>query len=629
LKIFLSYAEEDREIAGVIVGQLTDDGHELFNWLDPAQRGKQIISNIQEGMSAASAYLALLSPSYRKSYMCTQELGIAVRREEAIQRVDPNASFIHVVVVAAVAPGEEGMLGNYDAIRMTSGDREPGLSELAARFRRAELHASSLATLPKDPPVAAGAYLGIASSVKGGEPKFRNRVDELRKVLNGLTNTAGSHFWYVVAPPQLGKTWFLQQVGGHDDLSRPVPWTVRLADLREPSSVGARSDVTALLGLLFGQTLLPGDEALRIAQGILANGPHLCLLDSAELLTRKTATDLRMCLGEIHRYVAEQDGRFAFIAASRRDDDWKGVARARFNPLPLTEFTTEVVQQALHDLADEMGKKSISAARMWEHAVRVHRVTEGLPALLVQCLQWVRDEQWLEMRRLEGQQHFERFATPYIQQYLLTPATLLPEGSQDDAKLAALIQAYRVLAPYRLFTQSHLQHYQENDSDFRAALGSAGWRLEDLWQGIKDTALLKRPLTDVWKEIHPPIRRLLYRYFYRTPEQRIEAQFEARKFVETWSDGLAGIEQAVGLVECLWHEAAALRMREPSVMEQRLTDSARALSRSLRASGVSLSELREYAGERMRNDGELEDAVGDGDGLLSRLVAMVQDPEGS
>jgi hypothetical protein len=627
VKIFVSYAEEDRDIASVIVGRLEASGHELFNWLDPAQRGKQITPNIEEGMSTADAYLALLSPSYRKSYWCTQERGIAARREEAIKRLDPNARFIYVVVVAAVALGEEGIVGNYDAIAMTSGDREPALRELVARFAGAAPQASSLARVTDISPPAPGGHSEIAASGESGEPKFRNRDDELRKVLNGLSNTAGSHFWYVVAPPQLGKTWFLHQVRGHNDLS---PWTVRLANLREPSSEAARGDVTALLELLFEQTFLPGDEApaLRIAQGILAKGPHLCLLDSAELLTRKTATELRVHLGEIHRYVAEQDGRFAFIAASRRDDDWQGVARARFNPLPLTEFTVEVVQRALHDLAGEMKKTSISQARMWENAVRVHRVTEGLPALLVRCLQWVRDEQWLEMRRLEGQRQFESFATPYIRQHLFTPAILLPEGRQDDGRLAALIQAYRVLVPYRLFTQSHLRNYQENDSDFRVALESAGWELEDLWQGIKDTALLKRPLTDVWKEIHPPIRRLLYRYFYRTDEQRVAAQFEARKFVETWSDGLAGIEQAVGLVECLWHEAAALRMREPSMMEQRLTESARALSRGLRESGVSLSELREYAGERMRSDGEFEDAVGDGDGLLGRLIAAVQDPEG-
>ena len=625
MKIFLSYAEEDREIAGVIVGRLKVEGHELFNWLDPAQRGKQIAPSIEENMSAADAYLALLSPSCLKSYWCRQERGIALRREEAIKRLDPNASFIHVVVVAAVARGEEGILGNYDAIIMTSEDREAALRGLVARFGKAP----SLAALPNVPPLAPSSHSDTPASGEGSEPKFRNRDEELRKVLNGLTNTAGSHFWYVVAPPQLGKTWFLQHVRDHDDLSG---WTVKLADLREPSSEAARSDVTALLELLFGQTLLPGGEALRIAQGVLANGPHLWLLDGAELLTRTTATDLRARLGDIHRYVAEQDGRFAFMAASRRDDDWKGVVGTRFNPLPLTEFTIEVVQRALHDLAAEMGRKPIPPGRMWDHTVRVHRVTEGLPALLVQCLQWIRDEQWLEMRRLEGQQQFERFAVPYVRQHLLTPAILLPDGRQEDGKLAALIQAYRVLAPYRLFTQSHLRNYQENDSDFRAALESAGWALEDLWQGIKDTALLKRPVTDVWKEIHPPIRRLLYRYFYRTDDQRIEAQFEARKFVETWSAGLAGIEQAVGLVECLWHEAAALRMREPSRMRDRLTESARALSRGLLASGVSLSELREYAGERMRSDGELEDAVGDGDGdgdgLLSRLVEMVKDPEG-
>jgi hypothetical protein len=627
VRIFVSYAEEDRQIAGEIVRRLEANGHELFNWLDPAQRGKQITSNIEEGMRAANAYLALLSPSYLQSYWCKQELGIALRRDEVIKRLDPNATFIHVAAVAVVSPGEEGIVGNYDAIGMTGESREHGLSELVARFRGAASQASSLAGPPDVSPLPPRGHPEIPASGEGGEPKFRNRDDELRKVLNGLTNTAGKHFWYVVAPPQLGKTWFLQQVRDHKELSH---WTVRLASLREPSSEPARSDVTALLHLLFGEALLPGDEppALRIARGILANGPHLCMLDSAELLTRNTATDLRGHLGEIHRYVAGEDGRFAFIAASRRDDDWKGVARARFNALPLTEFTIEVVERALSDLAGEMKKTPMPQTRMRDQAVRVHRVTEGLPALLVRCLQWVRDQQWLEMRRLEGQQQFERFAIPYIRQHLFTPAILLPEGSQDDGKLAALIQAYRVLVPYRLFTQSHLRNYQENDSDFRAALQSAGWGLEDLWQGIKDTALLKRPHTEVWKEIHPPIRRLLYRYFYRTDEQRIGAQVEARKFVETWSDGLGGIEQAVGLVECLWHEAAALRIREPSLMEQRLTESARALSRGLRESGVSLSELREYAGERMRSDGELEDAVGDGDGLLSRLVATVQHPEG-
>lgn len=627
MNIFLSYAEEDRIIAEQIVVRLDAAGHVVFNWLDPGRRGKQIVQNIEEGMREADVYLALLSPSYVKSYMCKQELGIAVRREEAAQTHDPNATFIHVVVVAEVEPGNAGMAGNYDAVMMVGRDQEDALRELVERFRRAQWRASTLVA-PSEITATAPGHSKSPASDQGDEPAFRNRDEELRKVLDGLTNTAGSHFWYVVAPPQLGKTWLLRHIRGHDKLSEPVPWVVTLVDLSEPSAARARSDVTALLELLFGQTSSTGRKTLRIAQGILATGPRLCLLDSAELLTGETAMDLQVRLSEIHRYVADEDGRFAFIAASRRDDYWKGMARARFNPLPLTEFNTEVVQRALHDLAIEMKKTSISPGRMWDHALRVHRVTEGLPALLVRCLQWVREEQWLEMERLDDQEQFEYFAAPYIRQHLITPAILLPDGQQEDGKLAALIQAYRVLAPYRLFTFSHLRHYQENDSDFRAALESAEWSLDDLWRAIRGTALLKRPLNDAWKEIHPPIRRLLYRYFYRTEEQRIEAQTEARKFVGAWSEVLAGIEQAVGLVECLWHEAAALRMREPTTMQERLAESARALSRSLRESGVSQFELREYAAQRITSDTEFEDASGDGDGLLSHLASIVVDPGG-
>lgn len=470
----------------------------------------------------------------------------------------------------------------------------------------------------------------VVSPSENDEPFiFRDRDEELRRVLDGLGNTAGSHFWYVIGPPQIGKSWLLKHIGSHLASSEREPWDVHFVDLREQSTE-VRGDASSLVALLFGHASPHGEEGLRIAQRILRlRQPHLWLLDSAELLNRETAVELRLRLSEIHQYVEEQAGRFAFIVASCREDEWRGVFPARFNVLPLTEFTVDVVQAALSDLAIEMGRP-VASPQMWEQAMRVHRVTEGLPVLLGRTLRWVRDEHWMAMYRLETQEQFEEFADPYIQEYLLTPAALLTGEQRNNSKLRALIHTYRVLVPYRLFTYSHLRHYYENDRDFQAAIHSAEWSLDDLWLAIRGTALLKRPLMDPWKEIHPPIRRLLYRYFYRTDDERYEVQCEAREFVEAWSDGLAGIEQAVGVVECLWHEAALLRMREPATLEEVLSESARALSRGLRASGVSLPELREYAAERMRLDREFEDNVGDGDGdgWLSRLAGIVVDPGG-
>jgi len=74
--------------------------------------------------------------------------------------------------------------------------------------------------------------------------------------------------------------------------------------------------------------------------------------------------------------------------------------------------------------------------------------------------------------------------------------------------------AYRLLVPYRLFTQSHLRHHLVRDPDLTDILGRLNWSVIDLWRAIGSTALLVPEPIEPWKRIHPAVRRLLYRYFY-------------------------------------------------------------------------------------------------------------------
>jgi hypothetical protein len=392
----------------------------------------------------------------------------------------------------------------------------------------------------------------------------------------------------------------------------------------------------ALLSRLFGMELpaATDQDALRIAQAISRSGrPHLCLLDSAELLSEETASALRNCLSQIYSFVQntpKRSIRLALVVACRRDNKaWKGVLpRPLLSPLPLTEFTPDVVREALSDLAEEM-TVTFSPAELRTNADLVHRLSQGLPALLAHCLRWIQDQEGVQIERLKSPQLFEDLAHPYIEDELLIPTSLLPPGQRGAVEpLRALEQSYRVLAPYRLFTLSHLRHRRDSDARFRSALAATGWDMEDLWGAISATHLLRRPLDEPWQEIHAAIRRLLYRYFYRTDEVCATAHNEARKFVEVWTEGQIGTEQALGLVECLWHEAITLRLTRSAEMGQRLTDSARKLSREIRESPAYMPpELREFAADRMRNDEELQEAVGSPE-LFDRLVEVVTRPEG-
>jgi TIR domain len=632
--LFLSYAEEDRETAGQVAQWLEDNRFEVFRWEDPRRRGREFIKQIEEAIQRSDAFLVLLSPNFLASDWCRRERDFAIRREQHLQHTDPNRRFIHVLHIVPTPDSDAGFLGNYDWLDLTSAHNMAELlGELADRLQPEDAGAAPGPAEPGgrnggEPP----ADLRQPVSPDPAAPGFRNRDDELEKVLRGLTSPVSPHFWLVSAPPQLGKTWFLRRVAADPLLGG---WETRLADLRELPAE-ARTSPAAVLGTLSGaeQPGTIGPETLQsIAQGIArSRRPHLWLLDSAELMDRQAAAALRSYLGRLYGLVREDapiSVRLGVIVASRREDEWRGVTPApRVSQFPLTEFSTGVVEQALRDLAREMERPSRPDAYYAQNCARVHRLTEGLPALLVRCLDWIKDQEWFGMERLETQELFEELTGPYIKDALLARQSLFPGGGvQGDEPLRPLAHAFRVLVQYRLFTMSHLRHHYESDPAFGECLRDQQWTLEYLLKAISGTALLTRPLNEPWQEIHPAIRRLLYRHYYKSQEERAETHTEARKFVEEWAGQQPGIEQVVGLVECLWHEATELRLRNPAEMERILSESARTLSRGLQpSSALTVEELRGYATQRIRNDEELEDTVSVVDGLFTRLAEIVATP---
>jgi hypothetical protein len=359
--------------------------------------------------------------------------------------------------------------------------------------------------------------------------------------------------------------------------------------------------------------------------------------NSGELLPEETVNELRADLGTVYRYVQEfrnPDVRLAFIVATRREQGWLGLTSdPRLAVLSLTEFNIDVVLHALNDLAIAMGGRQ-GLPELRPHAQRIHGLSEGLPALLVPCLEWIRREEWLDPTRLETEELFAEIAYPYIRERLLSRDSLYPEDDEGipqpqpeqwEEPLRALEHAFRLLAPYRLFTQSHLRN-SLSDPGFAAAMGALGWSVEKMWAAISGSALLRRPQDEPWQEIYPAIRRLLYRYFYAPGEARVTAHHEARKFVEKWADRQRGKEQVKGMLESLWHEACELRLTQAADMTERLSDSARRLSQDLRSSeAYTVPELRAFAADRLPSDEEFRHVLGN-PGLLSRLASIIRTP---
>jgi hypothetical protein len=626
MSIFLSYAREDEIAAGVVSRWLHRLGFQVFDWTDPALRGQRFARKIEEQLGMAEAFFALVSPHYFASPWCNWERELALHRATDLQGTNPNRRFIYVLQAAEVLHSDAGFLRTYDWYDISQEDRrEESLQHLRQALRVPE---GSLVT-PDE----------TASTSSGGQPAlwFRNRHLELENLIQGLNNPSGQHFWLVIGPPELGKSWLLNRLSV-ELLQQESPaagpaaggWVARVVDLKhEPLDL--RSDVELVLARLFGlKPPVSTDSAMlrEIAQGIISGRrPYLCLLDSADLLDEEAAWALRACLCEIHQHVRSGRDlavRLAFVVASRREDEWLGVSpQPRLRSLPLTEFKIDIVRQALADLAQQM-RIGLDDREIDEHAARVFGLTEGLPALLASCLRWISREGWTGMDRLASQGLFEELARPYIGSELLSAASLFPTGGQRLGRTRrALQEAFRVLAPYRLITMSHLSYQMGRDDALKTVVSEREWDLVDLWDALGDTALLVRPLDEPWRAMHPPMRRLLFRYFYPSERERAAMHRRARRYVEMWREKLLGDEQVRGMVECLWHEAARLAIEHPDDIAEELIAYASQMCDALEPSqAYTVVELRRFAQRLLREDQELQDVLNQLPGLFERLVGV-------
>ena len=612
--VFLSYAGQDGDAGHEVSRWLADRGFRVLS-ADPVGPASQMAGELPDVIDGTQAFVALLSPAFLASGECLAELDLAIRRG---QRVHP-ASYIHVVHVGDTADLDTSSLHGYQPIDLRSAGgrkKEEALSKLGSGILRgggAE---------------ARGGPTGPASDWAA----FLDRRDELDYVLNGLNNPVGSHFWLITSPPGLGKSRFLAELATRAEQLAERPWLPRLLDPNDRAGEFA-ADAMVLIGELFGVALSGVvDVDLRTAarEIIKAGRPYLCLLDNCEVLPRETVTALRRYLGQIHGLIQERGDSslgLALVAASRRDDGWRGVEpRPRLSILPLAEFGTDSVQEAVTRLASDMNLQR-SPAGLRHNAEIVHETTEGVPALVRLCLRWIRDEEGLQIERLNQAAVFDDLVGPFVKDELLAADSLLPGDTSpaeiSEKRIAIVEQAIKWLVLYRSFTQAHLRSLSSDES-LTVVMNEADWSDNDLWQAMDACALLTRPLDEPWQEIHPALRRLLFRYFYPEAE-RSNAHDRARKFTEQWADKQNGREHVIGLIDCIWHEAARLKLTNAEEMGGVLTNYALERAQTIGASDAyTENELRVFAADRVRTDDELRGEVAGIDGLFDSLIQVFE-----
>lgn len=412
----------------------------------------------------------------------------------------------------------------------------------------------------------------------GSQLSFQNREPELNKILDNLKNIPVTKFWLITAASQMGKTWFLAELQKRLQATQSNLWTIQSLDIRKIPPDG-RIKVSLLLSLCFSLDLNPvadiTEVATIVATKIIKSGKStLILLDSAELLENGIEKNFRAYLGAIYeelRKSGKASIRLAFVAASRRmHQAWRGIYPAPpFDELPLSHFNDNVVELVLRDMAKKDGHTDFDTPRYRDLAKRLYCITEGLPGLLVEYLQWIHNEGYVRLERIESQRNFEILVRPYVEEKLLSIGSLVPyDGDRLEAKGLVLKSTLLGLAQYRLITRPHVEHIIQKNEKIQKGLDELKWGVDDLWNAFKNTYLMY-PIREPWLVIHSAIRRLLFRYQHSTCIAQAEQHLPADEFYRGWQS-LAGRDEWAFLVERIWHRAEYLRLRQEQNANQKL-----------------------------------------------------------
>lgn len=594
-KVFLSYASKDNGVAGTLVKRLKEHGFEVFSY-EETDLG-QFVPAIADELGQADRFIALLSRHYQQSPWCMAEWNTAFRLSTSSRT---NRPVITVCQVGAFDEPLQAFLGNY---------------------ARQDL----LAPVETKLPALLGA-LGVGPVVAEGG-RFRNREEELRNLLNALRLTSGQDLWVVAAPPRMGKSWFLREVQRR--LTAASWGETRLLDLAQrPELWSAPARVVVeLLGVDVepdGDSLTEDEIEDMASELSLRNNHQLYLLDSAERLDRDTAREVRGALTEVYAHIAERllRKRCSIIIGTRRPDPWRGLGRYtqfRFRNLSLSEFKLDVIEEAVGDGVDA------EASLVRKAAVLLQQESDGLPALLGAWLDWAHSRNLIGVEQgLRRPATFEAVTAKYVRKDLLTHDVLFPSGVGNAPVAAkALDHALKVLVPYRLITQSHLKFHYDGDDALREKVTAAGWNMRDLWTALNSTSLLE-PRTSLWRVINPPIRRVLYRYYYRTEAERIAAHEEAKWCYQRWTVNEAGTEQVAMMQECLWHELSRQLLHQPAQLREALPEAAGQLAKDfLNSDHYDPREFVECVHDLLIEDDEFERALQDHAGLFQEVLTAI------
>ncbi|HKN96834.1 MAG TPA: toll/interleukin-1 receptor domain-containing protein [Pseudonocardiaceae bacterium] len=605
-RVFLSCTRTDADPARRLTEELTAARVDVFWWQNPRVGGMQFVRQLQVEIESADIFVVLLSPAYLESNWCLRELDMAVHRETELGR-----PFVYVCQVADTPHEGSGFLRPYDWLDLLPPIDDDKLAHVRTVIGLAQKSPEPVST--------------------NGVPVFRNRQDEIGRIIDALTTRGGQELWLVLSPPRMGKSWFLAQLEKSLQEREPA-YASRLVDLRaHPATL--RTDWVRLLCTLLDvdppatPALSDGDRIAIAAAVSNRSRPQLYLLDSAELLPADTVDRLRTELTAIHRLVDRAGNhrtRLCVVVASRHQDPWRGFGPGGgsllFETLALTEFRVSVFRQVIDEQNLQIGN---GERAQWAEAL--HGLSEGLPALLVAGLAWARRTAFLSREDCVNGTAFDEVARPYIAADLLAAESLLPFGDGGlPQRKNVLERALKVIAPYRLFTQSHLAHHVSGDVAFGHALDAVGWELADLWEALSRTALLKQPSEEIWQVLSPPIRRLLFRYYYPDDTARRQAHVDAHQFYEKWAEATSGTDRGAVLVECLWHEATTLLLSGPDDLPALLPVRAADLTRAfVRPEGYTPPEFAGFVRNRLQRDPEFATLVSPYPGLFEDVLASV------